>query len=112
MGEASRMETLATLYAACGNPTRIRLLQTLYMREECTKKELSEASGASGGNLYQQLGELHHIHLITQPQRGHYRLTDQGRSIVEVLFWCAGRLHRSQIRETDQASWFDLEELD
>jgi hypothetical protein len=106
------MEALATLCAACGNPTRVKLLQVLYLREECTKAELVQASGTSGGNLYQQLGELHRVHLLTQPQRGHYRLTTHGRSIIEVLFWCADRLTRSPLQETDQVGWFDQEELD
>ncbi len=80
------------------------------MREECTKMELSQVSGASGGNLYQQLGELYRVHLLTQPQRGHYRLTTQGRSLVEVLFWCADRLHKSPVQESGQTGWFDQEE--
>ena len=105
-------EALATLCAACGNPTRVKLLRVLYLRVECTKVELVQASGTSGGNLYQQIGELHRVHLLTQPQRGHYRLTTHGRSIVEVLFWCADRLQRSPLQETDQVGWFDQEELD
>jgi hypothetical protein len=78
---------LAVLCAACGNPHRVKLLQILYLRDECSKAELSLASGTVGGNLYQHLGELHRADLLVQPRRGQYRLSARGRFLVELLFW-------------------------
>jgi hypothetical protein len=104
------VQPLATLGAACGNPTRAKVLQMLYVRGECSKTELSEASGAVGGNLYQHLGELHRVQLLAQPRRGVYRPSAQGRCIVELLFWCADQGHRMERERSDQDGWFDQEE--
>lgn len=96
------VEPLATLCAACGNPTRAKLLQILCVRGECSKTELSEASGAVGGNLYQHLGELYRVQLLAQPRRGVYQLTARGRYIVELLFWCVDRGHHNEREISDQ----------
>ena len=104
------IEPLATLCAACGNPTRAKLLQILCVRGECSKTELSEASGAVGGNLYQHLGELYRVQLLAQPRRGVYQLTARGRYIVELLFWCADQGHHNEREISDQDGWFDQED--
>ena len=103
------VQPLATLCAACGNPTRAKLLQILCTRGECSKTELSEASGAVGGNLYQHLGELYRVQLLTQPRRGVYQLTARGRRIVELLFWCADQEHHTEREGSDPDGWFDQE---
>jgi DNA-binding transcriptional ArsR family regulator len=103
---------VATLGSACGNPTRARMLQYIYEQEECTKTELSTASGAVGGNLYQHLNELHRAHLLTQPRRGIYRLTPQGRNIVEVLFWSAIQTRNQQIFTHEQNDDWSIAEHD
>lgn len=98
---------LATLAAAVGNPTRAKLLQLLVLKEECSVTELSEGSGATGGNLYQHLNELHGANLLHQPARGRYRLTANGRFTVEMLFWCALQVRRTLPPEFGQSGWFD-----
>jgi DNA-binding transcriptional ArsR family regulator len=103
------VQPLASLAAAVGHPTRAKLLQMLLLREECTVTELSEVSGATGGNLYQHLNELHGANLIHQPGRGRYRLTANGQFTVEMLFWCAVQVRRTLPPEFGQSGWFDTE---
>ena len=79
---------LADLGAALGNLSRVKMLQALLTQEECSTVALAEASGASGGNLYQHLSELHTANLVFQPSRGRYRLTPTGGWIVAMLFYC------------------------
>lgn len=100
------VQPLASLAAAAGNPTRAKLLQMLLLRGECTVTELSEVSGATGGNLYQHLNELHGANLIYQPGRGRYRLTANGQFTVEMLFWCAVQVRRNLPPEFGQSGWF------
>lgn len=104
------VQPLASLAAAVGNPTRAKLLQMLLLREECTVTELSEVSGATGGNLYQHLNELHGANLIYQPGRGRYRLTANGQFTVEMLFWCAVQVRSNLPPEFGQSAWFDMED--
>ena len=104
------VQPLASLAAAVGNPTRAKLLQMLLLREECTVTELSETSGATGGNLYQHLNELHGANLIYQPGRGRYRLTANGQFTVEMLFWCAVQVRRNLPPEFGQSGWFDTQD--
>jgi DNA-binding transcriptional ArsR family regulator len=104
------VQPLASLAAAAGNPTRAKLLQMLLLRGECTVTELSEVSGATGGNLYQHLNELHGANLIYQPGRGRYRLTANGQFTVEMLFWCAVQVRRSLPPEFAQSGWFDTQD--
>ena len=104
------VQPLASLAAAVGNPTRAKLLQMLLLREECTVAELSETSGATGGNLYQHLNELHGANLIYQPGRGRYRLTANGQFTVEMLFWCAVQVRRNLPPEFGQSGWFDTQD--
>ncbi len=104
------VQPLASLAAAVGNPTRAKLLQMLLLREECTVSELSETSGATGGNLYQHLNELHGANLIYQPGRGRYRLTANGQFTVEMLFWCAVQVRRNLPPEFGQSGWFDTQD--
>ena len=104
------VQPLASLAAAVGNPTRAKLLQMLLLREECTVSELSETRGATGGNLYQHLNELHGANLIYQPGRGRYRLTANGQFTVEMLFWCAVQVRRNLPPEFGQSGWFDTQD--
>lgn len=101
------VQPLASLAAAVGNHTRAKLLQLLLLKEECTAAELSEVSGATGGNFYQHLNELHGANLIYQPGRGRYRLTANGQFTVEMLFWCAVQVRRTLSPEFRQSGWFD-----
>jgi len=97
-------QPLVALGSAVGHATRVKLLRALVVRGECAIAELAEASGASGGNLYQHLNELHRANLIDQPGRGRYRLTENGQHAVDVLFWCALQVRRPML---DQHSrWF------
>ncbi len=93
---------LAKLGAALSNPTRLKMLFVLMLQEECTTGLLAEASGANGGNLFQQLNELYNANLIFQPSRGRYRLSEIGRLLVEVLAWAV-----SNIRKSSQPGWFE-----
>ena len=104
------VQPLASLAAAVGNPTRAKLLQLLLLKEECSVAELSEVSGATGGNLYQHLNELHGANLIYQPGRGRYRLTANGQFTVEMLFWCAVQVRRTLPPEIGQSGWFDTQD--
>src|SRR5258706_184983 len=104
------VQFFASLVAVVGNPTRAKLLQMLLLREECTVSELSETSGATGGNLYQYLNELHGVNLIYQPGRGRYRLTANGQFTVEMLFWCAVQVRRNLSLEFGQSGWFDTQD--
>lgn len=94
---------LANLGAALSNLTRLKMLFVLMLQEECTTGLLAEASGVSGGNLFQQLNELYSANLIFQPSRGRYRLSESGRLIVEVLSWAVSNSGKS----LSQPGWFE-----
>ena len=94
---------LANLGAALSNPTRLKMLFVLMVQEECTTGFLAEATGVSGGNLFQQLNELYSANLIFQPSRGRYRLSESGRLIVEVLSWAVSNSGKS----LGQPGWFE-----
>ena len=94
---------LVKLGAALSNPTRIKMLFVLMAQEECTTALLAETTGVNGGNLFQQLNELHSANLIFQPSRGHYRLTEFGQLMVQVLSWGVSSVGRTW----SQPGWFD-----
>jgi hypothetical protein len=91
------------LGAALSNLPRLKMLFVLQAQEECTTALLAEASGVSGGNLFQQLNELYSANLIFQPSRGRYRLTDSGRLLIEVLAWVLS----SDNPRPAQPGWFE-----
>ncbi len=94
---------LAKIGAALSNLPRLKMLFVLLAQEECTTGLLAEASGVSGGNLFQQLNELYSANLIFQPSRGRYRLTDSGRQIIEVLSWAVSNGGKNPV----QPGWFE-----
>ena len=94
---------LATLGGALSNPTRLKILYVLFIQEECTTALLGEVSGASGGNLFQQLNELYSAKLIFQPSRGRYRLSELGRFVLEMLTWGISSIGKTW----NQAAWFE-----
>jgi hypothetical protein len=91
------------LGAALSNLPRLKMLFVLLAQEECTTGLLAEASGVSGGNLFQQLNELHSANLIFQPSRGRYRLTESGRLLIEVLAWVIS----GDSQRAAQPDWFE-----
>jgi hypothetical protein len=80
----AHLEPLTRLGTAVSNASRVKLLQVLRREGESTTAALGAASGLAGGNLYQQLNELHAANLLFQPQRGKYRLTPSGRFAVDL----------------------------
>ncbi len=94
---------LAKLGGALSSPTRLKMLYLLFLQEECTTAVLTEISGVSGGNLFQQLNELYSANLIFQPSRGRYRLTELGRFGLEMLTWGISNIGKTW----KQSPWFE-----
>lgn len=100
------LEPLTRLGTAVSNGSRAKLLQVLRLQGESTTAALASASSLAGGNLYQQLNELHAANLIFQPQRGKYRLTPSGRFAVDLLFYAALQVRGGPAQVQGQGTWF------
>jgi hypothetical protein len=102
----AHLEPLTRLGTAVSNASRVKLLQVLRREGESTTAALGAASGLAGGNLYQQLNELHAANLLFQPQRGKYRLTPSGRFAVDLLFYAALQVRGGPAQEQGQGKWY------
>jgi DNA-binding transcriptional ArsR family regulator len=72
------LELTATLFSAMGDPTRLRLLEALSIRELCVC-DLADLSGVSQSGVSHQLRLLRELGLVTfrrEANRVVYRLAD------------------------------------
>lgn len=71
--------SLATLFKALGDPTRVRILSTLLDAEVCVN-DLAAALGMGQSAVSHQLGYLRDLHLVSVRREGKhvfYRLDDE-----------------------------------
>lgn len=72
---------LATLCQALGSEPRLSMLCELIPGPRSTS-DLTRATGLDRGQLYHHLRDLFVEGLVEQPERGRYRLTDRGETVV------------------------------
>ena len=95
------VELVARRFAALGDPTRVRLLDTLRMRGELSVAELAEALDAGYANVAKHLTVLHHQRVVAREKHGTkaiYRISDP--SVLRLCEEVCGALHQ-QLRELE-----------
>ena len=94
-------ELVAQRFRVLGDPTRIRLLDTL-RDGEATVGDLTDRLGATQQNISKHLGVLHQAGFVSRTKRGtfcHYAIADDGVfALCEQV--CGGV--RDQVRDLNQ----------
>jgi DNA-binding transcriptional ArsR family regulator len=81
-----QLEQRAAVLAAIASAPRLRLLRRLVAADASRTDLLAELEGSSAGQLYHHLKELSRVGLITQPERGVFRLRpDKVVPLIAVL---------------------------
>ena len=94
--EEDRLEALAAMFRALGDPTRLRVLVALARRRLCVC-EISERLGLSPPAISHQLRVLRGLHLVRAKREGkhvYYQLDD--RCVSQLVNW--GLLHAAEVR--------------
>ncbi len=96
------IELVAARLAALGDPTRVRLLDSLRQRGEASVGELADAAGAGYANAAKHLSLLHRERILVRRKQGArvlYRIGDE--SVLAICELVCGSL-AAQLRELEQ----------
>ncbi len=88
MGGDLRVETLVEVMRACGDETRIRLLNLLHFEKELCVYDMVEVTGASQPKISRHLAHLRRAGLVSYRKDGlwvYYRIIDQPDGATELV---------------------------
>jgi DNA-binding transcriptional ArsR family regulator len=96
------IELVAARLSALGDPTRVRLLDSLRQKGEGSVGELADAAGAGYANTAKHLSLLHRERILVRRKQGTrvlYRIGDE--SVLSICELVCGSL-AAQLRELEQ----------
>lgn len=82
--DLAREETLARVYHALGEPTRVRILRLLAHHEELSCGEMTKELGINCSTLSHHLALLHGAGLVGRQTRGQFRIYSLNRSTLDA----------------------------
>lgn len=93
---AAEPEAVARVFAALGNPFRVRLIRALLDRPRTSQELQVELDVGAAGQLYHHLKELLAARLIVQQKRGLYAIRHETVMPICLAFLIAPRLAAEQ----------------